>query len=82
MDLFAFPNDYGRRNPMKQRERNAKLLTLWHLRPKGNRRERDVIAFYRRIEETCPHLLDQRSSGDPYRSLLSVLRGYIEECAA
>src|SRR5262249_23698251 len=62
----------------KDKERSARLLSLWTQRPDGKRTENDVVVFYREMEHRFPQLLNRRI-GDPYQDLRGVLKGHIEE---
>ena len=61
-----------------ERERKAQILSLWQQRASGQRTEMDVVTFYREMERAFPYLLD-RQDGDPYRSLMRDLKGYVED---
>ena len=62
----------------RERERKVQLLSLWQQRPVGKRTENDLALFYREMEAAFPPLL-RRRGGDPYRNLMSDLRGLVEQ---
>jgi len=61
-----------------EREHKAQILSLWQPRAGGQRTEKDVVIFYGEMERAFPHLLS-RQDGDPYRSLMRDLKGYVED---
>lgn len=61
----------------RERERKMQLFSLWHQCPDGKRTEDDILAFYGEMERAFPHLL-RRQGGDPYRDLVSDLRGHVD----
>ena len=64
----------------RQSWRRAQLLSLWQKRANGKRTEKDVVIFYGEMERALPNLLSHRL-GDAYLSLMSDLRGHIEDAA-
>jgi hypothetical protein len=63
---------------MKEEERKAQILSLWHQRPDGKRTENDALAFYQDMERASPHLLNRRRGGDAYQNLISDLQDHME----
>ena len=61
---------------MKDKERQALVLSLWLQRPVDKRTSNDLLMFYRELDRTRPELL-KRGHGDPYRQLQVDLRGYV-----
>jgi len=62
----------------RERERKARLISLWLQRPDRKRTEQDVGVFYGEMERAFPQLLN-RKGRDPYQYLKSDLAGHIEE---
>lgn len=61
-----------------ERERKARLLSLWLQRPDGKRTEHDLALFYGKMERAFPQLLKRRG-GHAYQNLKRDLSGHIEE---
>jgi hypothetical protein len=53
---------------MKEEERKAQILALWHQRPDGKRTKNDAPAFYRDMGRAFPHVLNRRRGGDAYQN--------------
>lgn len=54
------------------------IVQEWNKRPKGSRKENDVLVFYGEICRDHPDLLAFRARGDKYQVLMSLLSRYIE----
>jgi hypothetical protein len=61
---------------MKDKERQALVLSLWLQRPADKRTSNELLVFYGEMERTRPELL-KRGHGDPYQQLKADLRGYV-----
>jgi hypothetical protein len=61
---------------MNKAEREAELRQLWQQRPVEQRTAVDVLAFYTWVQQNRAYLF-YGTSGDPYQTLKSVLRGQI-----
>jgi hypothetical protein len=61
---------------VREAERLRRLIRLWLARPENNRTEKDLVVFYRWLEENRPELL-KRHDDDEYRQLEADLRDYI-----
>ena len=63
---------------MKDDERIRRLIPLWLKRPENQRTEKDLVIFYRWLEENHPELL-KRHNDDEFRQLKADLQDYIRE---
>jgi hypothetical protein len=61
---------------MKDKERQALVLSLWLQHPADKRTSHDLFVFYGEMERTRPELL-KRGHGDPYQQLKVDLRGHV-----
>ena len=60
---------------MKDDERIRRLIPLWLKRPENQRTAKDLVIFYRWLEENHPELL-KRHNDDEFRQLEADLRGF------